>query len=122
MLFFFLFFFFQCKIEFYFTEWTPKAVFSRVAVATSENTGFCVHASNKIRSYTGKIKFSVSFMLLFAIIELLPTFRLSRQKTNFFFFPFRFNLKGIVFLHRQSILTMHMNDSRTADELPTKNI
>ena len=35
--------FFQCKIEFYFTEWTPKAVFSRVAVATSENTGFGVH-------------------------------------------------------------------------------
>ena len=31
-----------------------------------------------------KIKFSVSFMLLFAINELLPTLRLSRQKTNFF--------------------------------------
>ena len=32
--------FFQCKIEFYFTEGTPKAVFSRVkaAVALSENT------------------------------------------------------------------------------------
>ena len=30
--------FFQCKIEFYFTEWTPKAVFS-----PSENTGFGVH-------------------------------------------------------------------------------
>ena len=29
-------FFFQCEIEFYFTEWTPKAVFSR-------NTGFGVH-------------------------------------------------------------------------------
>ena len=39
----FFFFFFQCEIEFYFTEWTPKAVFSRVAVATSENTGFGVH-------------------------------------------------------------------------------
>ena len=35
--------FFQCEIEFYFTEWTPKAVFSRVAVDTSENTGFGVH-------------------------------------------------------------------------------
>ena len=30
-----------------------------------------------------KIKFSVSFMLLFAII-LLPTRQLSRQKSNFF--------------------------------------
>ena len=31
-----------------------------------------------------KIKFSVSFMLLFAIIKRLPTLRLSCQKTNFF--------------------------------------
>ena len=31
-----------------------------------------------------KSKFSVSFMLLFTIIKLLPTIRLSRQKTNFF--------------------------------------
>ena len=36
------------------------------------------------------IKFSDSFMLLFAIIKLLPTLRLSRQKTNFFFFFFFF--------------------------------
>ena len=28
--------------------------------------------------------FSVSFMLLFTIIKLLPTLRLARQKTNFF--------------------------------------
>ena len=38
--------FFQCKIEFYFTEWTPNAVFSRMAVATSENTSFGVHDWN----------------------------------------------------------------------------
>ena len=31
-----------------------------------------------------KIKFSVSFMLLFAIIMFLPTRQLSRQKTHFF--------------------------------------
>ena len=31
-----------------------------------------------------KSKFSVSIMLLFTIINLLPTLRLSRQKTNFF--------------------------------------
>ena len=30
--------------------------------------------------------------------------------------------ESVVFLHRQSILTMHMNDSQTADELPTKTI
>ena len=34
-----------------------------------------------------KIKISVSFMLLFAIIsKLLPTLRFSRQKTKLFFF------------------------------------
>ena len=33
-----------------------------------------------------KIKISVSFILLFAIIKLLPTLRLSRQKTELFFF------------------------------------
>ena len=75
----------EIKFEFYFTEWTPKAVFSRVAVATSENTNFSVYEWYKIRSYTEKIKFSVSFMLLFTTIKLLPAFRLSRQKTNFFF-------------------------------------
>ena len=31
-----------------------------------------------------KSKFSVSFMLLFTIIKLLPTLRIARQKTNFF--------------------------------------
>ena len=31
-----------------------------------------------------KSKFSVSFMLSFTIIKLLPTLRLSRQKTNFY--------------------------------------
>ena len=33
-----------------------------------------------------KIKFSVSFMLLFAIIKLLPTFRLSSENLTFLFF------------------------------------
>ena len=45
---------FQFKIEFNFTEWTPNAVFSRVAVAMSENRSFSVHEWNKIRSYTEK--------------------------------------------------------------------
>ena len=31
-----------------------------------------------------KLKYSVSFMLLFAIIMFLPTHQLSRQKANFF--------------------------------------
>ena len=30
--------------------------------------------------------------------------------------------ESVVFLHSQSILTMLMNDSQTADELPTKII
>ena len=33
--------FFQCKIEFYFIEWTPKALFS---LATRENNAFGVHS------------------------------------------------------------------------------
>ena len=75
---------FQCKIKFYFTEWTLNAVFSRVAVATSENTSFGVHEWSKIRSYTEKLKFAVSFMVLLTKIRLLPTLRLLCQKTNFF--------------------------------------
>ena len=62
--------FVQCKIKFYFTEWTAKAVFSQVvvafyALATSENTSFGVHEWNKIQSYTDKIKLCTSFMLFF---------------------------------------------------------
>ena len=61
--------FFLCKIIFYFTEWTPKAVFSRVPLATNENTSFGVHEWNKIWSDTEKIKFSVSFMFLIFIFH-----------------------------------------------------
>ena len=72
--------FFQRKIEFYFTEWTSNAVFSRMAVATSENTSFRVHQWHYIRFYAEKkIKFSVSFMLLFTIIKLLPVWHNSRS-------------------------------------------
>ena len=39
-----------------------------------------------------KIKFSVSFMLLFAIIKLLPTLRLLSENLTFLFLPFRINL------------------------------
>ena len=40
---------FQCKIEFYFIEWTPQAVFSQVAVATSEmNTTSSIFTSGGI--------------------------------------------------------------------------
>ena len=39
-----------------------------------------------------KIKISVSFMLLFAIIKLLPTLRLSSENFLFLFLPFRVNL------------------------------
>ena len=39
---------------------------------------------SEMRPYTKTIKFSVSFMLLFTIIKLLPALRLTRQKTNLF--------------------------------------
>ena len=55
--------FFQCNIEFYLNEWTPKAVFSGVEVATSENASFGIHECNKIRFYTEKSNFL--FLLCF---------------------------------------------------------
>ena len=75
--------FFQCKIKFYFTQWTPKVVFSRV-FSCVEIQVLVFMSEIKFDLTLKKIKFSVSFMLLFAIIELLPIFRLSHQKTNFF--------------------------------------
>ena len=60
---------------------TKGSIFTS-GVATSDNTDFGVHEWNKIRSYTEKNQFSVSFMLLFTIIMLSPTRRLSHQKTN----------------------------------------
>ena len=77
--------FFQCKIKFYFTKWTPNVVFSRVAIATCENTSFGVHEWIKISSYTKKIKPSVLFMLLFAMIKILPTLQHLHGEINFFF-------------------------------------
>ena len=50
----------------------------------SGNTSFGVHEWNKILSYTEKIKFSVSFMLLVTIIKLLPTLQHLRWEINFF--------------------------------------
>ena len=55
------------------------------SIFTSENASFGVLKWNKIRSYTEKTKFSVSFnMLLFTINKLLPVLKLSCQKTIFF--------------------------------------
>ena len=41
-------------------------------------------SETKVDLTVKKSKFSVSFMLLFTIIKLLPTLRLARQKTNLF--------------------------------------
>ena len=73
-----------CIFTHFVHKMNTKAVFSQVAVATSENISFGVHEWNKIWSYTEKSKFSVSFMLLFTIIKFLPAFRLSFQQTNIF--------------------------------------
>ena len=60
---------FQCKIEFYFTEWTPNAVFSRVAVATSENNKFgCSLDLYKSPTY---IFFIIIIFLYFNIVMLI---------------------------------------------------
>ena len=68
--------FFQCTIEFYFTELIPRIVFSQVTIATSENTILVFMSEIKFDlTLIKKIKFSVSFMLLFTIIKPLPTLR-----------------------------------------------
>ena len=85
-------FFFQCKIEFYFTEWTPKAVFSRVAVATSGNASFVFIGETKSTYILIKINFSVSFMVIFTIIKLLHILWLSRQTTFFLAISWLFGL------------------------------
>ena len=78
---------FQCKIEFYLTEWPPKAVFSRwQSHEWKYHFKACVHEWNEIWSYTGKnllfFFLLLLFMLLFTIIMLSPTRQLSRQ--NYF--------------------------------------
>ena len=56
-----------------------------MAVATSEKIQVLVFMSEiKFDLTVKKSKFSVSFMLLFTIIKLLPNLRLARQNTNFF--------------------------------------
>ena len=80
---------FQCKIEFHFTVWSPQAVFSRVAVATSENIDCGIHERNKIQFHPKKLQFSVSFMLLFAIIMFYLHVN-SHVRTLTFFLAIRF--------------------------------
>ena len=120
---------FQCKIEFYFTAWTPKAVFSRVAVATSDNTGFGIHEWHEIRSYTEKKKkkkkkkkqiFCFILFNLFTIIKLLPTLRLSRQKTFFLAISCQFGLFGV--FRRYSIGWKHSFAPRKWDQIAFKAI
>ena len=57
-------FFFQCKIEFYFIDWTPIEVFAREAVAMSENTSFRVHEwkKNSICTEKNQIVFFYAFI------------------------------------------------------------
>ena len=52
---------FQCKIKFYFTEWTPNQYFHG-----SENTSFGVREWNKIQSYTKKNQI---FCFFYAFID-----------------------------------------------------
>ena len=66
---------------------TKRSIFTR-AVASSETTSFGVHEWNKIWHYTNI--FILFFMLLLAILKLLPTLC---QKLFFFFSkPFSVNL------------------------------
>ena len=54
---------FQCKIDFYFTEWTTKAVFSRVTKPRVKIPLLVFMSEIKKQSFTEKVKFSISFLL-----------------------------------------------------------
>ena len=83
---------FQCKIDFYFTEWTPKVVFSRVAEPRVKILLLVFMSEIKIDLTLKKSNFL--FLLCFknAIIKFIPMRQLSRQRNSFFSSRFTSNL------------------------------
>ena len=63
---------------------TKSCIFTSGEEATSENTAFGVLERNKFQSYTGKIKYSVSFMLKCGKINLFQSVSHDHRKLTFF--------------------------------------
>ena len=77
--------YFQCTIEFYFIEWTPNVIFSRVAIVLvfMSEIKFDLTLKKKATTTTKK---KILFLLYFyvTIIKLLPNLRHLRREINFF--------------------------------------
>ena len=73
---------FQCKIDFYFTEWTPKVVFSRVAEPRVKILLLVFMSEIKIDLTLKKSNFL--FLLCFknAIVKFIPMRQQSRQRNS----------------------------------------
>ena len=78
---------FQCKIDFHFTEWTPKVVFSRVA-----DTTFGVHEWKKIDLTLKKSNFLFLSCFKIAKIKFISMRQQSGQRKSSFSSRFPSNL------------------------------
>ena len=83
---------FHSKIDFYFTEWTPKVVFSRVAEPRVKILLLVFMSEIKIDLTLKKSNFLFLLCLKNAIIKFIPMRQLSRQRNGFFSSRFTSNL------------------------------
>ena len=83
---------FRCKIGFYFTEWTPKVVFSRVAEPRVKILLLVVMSEIKIDLPLKKSNFLFLLCFKIAIIKFIPMRQQSRQRNSFFSSRFTSNL------------------------------
>ena len=75
---------FQCKIELYFTEWTPKVVFSRVAEPRVKIPLLVFMSEIKIDLTLKKSNFLFLLCFKIAKIKFIPMRQQSRQWNSFF--------------------------------------
>ena len=83
---------FQCKIEFYFTEWTPKVVFSRVAEPRVKIPLLVFMSEIKIDLTLKKLNFLFLLCFKIAKIKFFLMRQPSQQRYSFFSSHFTLNL------------------------------
>ena len=83
---------FQCKIDFYFTEWTPKVVFSRVAEPRVKILLLVFMSEIKIDLTLKMSNFLFLLCFKIAIIKFIPMRQQSRQRNSVFSSRFISNL------------------------------
>ena len=83
---------FQCKIDIYFTEWTPKVVFSRVAEPRVKLLLLVFMSEIKIDLILKKSNFLFLLCFKIAIVKFIQMRRQSRQRNSFFYSRFTLNL------------------------------